>query len=285
MKKKTLKNLSLQTDVWLLVFMALFAATAILMTMSAHLLVNTVFIGILAALLLLTYFYGIVAGLIGNFAFIFVQAVLMIYYNTQAHVSLPLELSFWLFLPLLLCVALYFFTQDVCALQEQNRELKTSLVEHGAFDSQTNLRTTNAYLQDAQVAIENNYRFDLPVTLMVFRIRYYEEIRRLLSDQRLEKLLLQLSQTVDGATRTNDLAYFLDDQVPTWGVLLYTDKAGAQIAGERVKQKLDESLSSAAENKQLNITLTMGVVSWDEQEMKEPYDLVRGALKEMEYDV
>lgn len=285
MKKRVNQKLSLMTDVWLLVFIAVATLTAILMTVSGQVMANTIFSGLTLIVLLLTYFSGIVSGLIGNFALIFGQVGWMVYLNTQPHAALPLALSFWLIAPLILSVALYFFTTDVLALQTQNNVLKTALVEHGAFDSTTNLRTNSAYVQDVRVAIENNHRFELPVTLMVFRVRYYDEIRRMLSPEQLEKMILDLSQTIDGATRINDLAYYLDDHVPTWGVILYTDEAGAKIASGRVKTKLAQSLELSGKTRDLNVTLTTGIASWNDKQMQEPADLVRAAIKEMEYDV
>lgn len=285
MKKKAKKNLSLLTDVWLLIFIAFLAITAILMTVSGHVLANAVFLGIALVLLLLTYFGGIVVGLIGNFIFVFGQIIWMIYLNEQPHASLPVVLSFWLVMPLILSVSLYFFTEDVQAIQDQNGKLKTALIEHGAFDSETNLRTNAAFVQDTRVAIENNHRFDLPVTLMVFRIRYYEEIRRMLSSEQIESLLRELSEMIDDVTRVNDLVYYLEDTIPTWGVILYTDEAGAKIVSERVKAQLAQGLELSNKSKDVNIALTSGIASWNDESMKEPYDLTKAVLKEMEYDV
>lgn len=285
MRKRSNQKLSLMTDIWLLVFIALMGITAILMTITGHSLTNAIFLGITLSLLVLTYFWGIVIGLIGNFTFVFGQIIWMIYLNAQEHATLPLGLSFWLIMPIALSVALYFFTINVQAMQLQNGELQTALIEHGAFDSNTNLRTNTAYIQDARVAIENNHRFDLPVTLMVFRIRYYEEIRRMLSQDQLAQLVRELSQMIDGVTRVNDLAYYLDNRVPTWGVMLYTDLAGAAIVNERVKDKIVKNLEFSNKFKDINISLTSGIMSWDDEKMSGPYDLVEAAVKEIEYDV
>ncbi|WP_285183769.1 hypothetical protein, partial [Mycobacterium tuberculosis] len=79
------------------------------------------------------------------------------------------------------------------------------IMKRGAFDEQTNLRTTVAYTQDAQVFIETNRRFQLPVTTVIIRVRYYNEIRRMMSEQQYRDLLRLVSDTITSATRDNDI--------------------------------------------------------------------------------
>ncbi|KLD60397.1 hypothetical protein WP50_10700 [Lactiplantibacillus plantarum] len=69
-------------------------------------------------------------------------------------------------------------------------------MKRGAFDEQTNLRTTVAYIQDAQVFIESNRRFQLYVTPFIIRVWEYYESRRMMSEQQYRDLLRLVSDTI-----------------------------------------------------------------------------------------
>lgn len=89
-------------------------------------------------------------------------------------------------------------------------DLQTALIERGAFDAQTNLRTRVAYQEDAQVFIETNRRFQLPVSTLIIKIRYYNDLRRMMTAEQLTELLQLASSTIKKITRDNDITYLLD---------------------------------------------------------------------------
>src|SRR5699024_1931006 len=125
----------------------------------------------------------------------------------------------------------------------------------------------------------------LPVTAMIIRIRYFQEMRSMISDSQLSDLLQLVSETIKGAMRTNDITYLLDRSNPTWGVLLFTNADGAGIAGKRIKENFDKALAASSNLSTLEVRLVVGVASWDSEKMKNPYDLMNAGIKETEYDV
>lgn len=279
------KRLNLMADVYLILFLTAMAAVAVLFGFMPHyVLLNTVYLGIAILSILITYFFGIIPGLIENLIFIFAQAIVMLYLNqTTNHV--PLGLALWLLVPSLLSFIFYGMTTKQQQLQKRNEALRTTLAEQGAFDADTSLRTTVAFLEDAKVFIENNKRFDLPVAMVVFRIRYYNELRRMMTDVQLRELLKNTSKIITSTTRDNDVAYYLDNTTPTWGIILHTDEPGAHIAADRIKNAFSQQLPQSGQLQNMNITLITGISGWDSETMTEPYDLVNKALKETEYDV
>lgn len=276
---------NLYSDIYLLIFVALMCFTGILMSVTGHLYINIIYMGLTILSILITYFYGIFAGLIENLFFIFVQIIVMIYLNGAMSHRVPLELSFWLVMPTLLSVVIYFMTTKQRELQTTNNELRNALIEQGAFDTETKLRTMVAYVEDAQVFIETNRRFNLPVTTIIIRIRYYNELKRMMSQAQMKELLKVTSDIITSTTRDNDITYYLDDTLPTWGSLLYTDDIGAKIAAERIRKSFAVGINTVPTLESLKISLVIGVSSWDAETMKTPYDLIDSAVKETEYDV
>lgn len=279
------KKTSLYQDVGLLTFLSLFSATAILMALTGNILLNVIYLFCTIMLLMITYFFGILPSLISNIVFIGIQAVIMIYqYVTQVS-KIPWQLSFWMVLPILLSLALYSMVKNQIALQKSNGELRTALIERGAFDEQTNLRTTVAYIEDIAVFAETNRRFNIPVTTAIIKIRYFNDLKRMMSESQLKHLLKLTTDSIKEKTRTNDITYLLNNEDPTWAILLYTDMKGAQIATGRIKEGFEKNVQADETLNTMAVSMIVGIATWDGETMKTPYDLMNAGIHETQYDV
>lgn len=279
------QNANLYIDICWLLFLAVFAGTAILMALSGHLILNTIYLFCTIVLLLITYFWGLLTGLMINFLFIAAQVVIVLYQYLNQTTTIPWSLMFWMVQPLLLSVILYFLTVNQTYLQQQNRDLQTALIARGAFDAQTNLRTRVAYQEDAQVFIETNRRFHLPVATLIIKIRYYNDLRRMMTADQLTELLQLASATIKKITRDNDVTYLLDRDDPTWAILIYADADGARVATGRIKDGFEQAVREHPDLVNVALALVVGVATWDPETMKSPSDFMNAGLKETEYDV
>lgn len=284
MRNKNSKE-HLYGDVGLLAFLLMLAITAVLMVLSQNIVVNIVYLIITVGILIITYFMGIIPSLLANMVFIAFQTVVMLYEYFGLNREVQWTLIFWLVIPMLASVALYSMTRSQIALQKANNELYAELVEKGAFDQQTNLRTTVAYVEDAGVFIETSRRFDIPVTTLIIKIRYFNDLRRMMSERQLQLLLKVTSEVIKGSTRGNDITYLLDNNDPTWAVLLYSNAAGGRIVAQRTKDIFEKSIKKSPELADLAISMVIGVSEWDAEEMDNPYDLMNDGIKETQYDV
>ncbi len=284
MRNKNSKE-HLYGDVGLLAFLLMLAITAVLMVLSQNIVVNIVYLIITVGILIITYFMGIIPSLLANMVFIAFQTVVMLYEYFGLNREVQWTLIFWLVIPMLASVALYSMTRSQIALQKANNELYAELVEKGAFDQQTNLRTTVAYVEDAGVFIETSRRFDIPVTTLIIKIRYFNDLRRMMSERQLQLLLKVTSEVIKGSTRGNDITYLLDNNDPTWAVLLYSNAAGGRIVAQRTKDIFEKSIKKSPELADSAISMVIGVSEWDAEEMDNPYDLMNDGIKETQYDV
>lgn len=272
-------------DVALLVFLLLFSAVAVLMTMSGHSLVNVVSLFCTVVLLILTYFLGLIPSLLANMVFIAGQVIWTVYQYSNNHGIMTWSLLFWLIMPVLLSLALYAMTQTQVALQKANSDLRAALIERGAFDQQTNLRTTVAYVEDASVFIETNERFQLPVSTVIIKIRYFDDMKRMMSENQLSILLQLASGTIKDITRDNDITYLVDNEDPTWAILLFSDEKGANIAAGRIRAGFAKALAGETRLSSLAISMVVGIATWNPEEMNNPYDLMNAGIRETQYDV
>ncbi|MFC6170956.1 GGDEF domain-containing protein [Loigolactobacillus jiayinensis] len=241
--------------------------------------------GISIFLVIMTYFFDLTAGLILNLLFILIQGTLMLYLNIIQGKTVSLALAFWLFMPILLSVTFYGMTYQQQQLQAENQKLHNDMVQLGAFDEETNLRTMVSYIEDASVFIETSRRYELPVTMLVLRIRYFDEMRRILTSDQLREVIQMVSKTIKASTRGNDIVYILDRENPSWGVLLYTDLPGAQIVAARIKDNFAKQVSNSVTLSGTEVLLIAGIAAYDQKTMSTAYELMNAAAKETEYDV
>ncbi|WP_155287426.1 GGDEF domain-containing protein [Lacticaseibacillus zhaodongensis] len=275
---------SVRSDLDLMVCVFLAALLAVCMMLSGHVLLNTFYMGILVLTLLLTYFFGIVTGMAANMLFIFAQALYMLYQNMTGG-NVQLELAYWLLIPVLLNLAFYAMTTEMRVLQADNDELREAMVEHGAFDQETKLRTTVSFLEDAGVFIETNKRFNIPVSVVVIRIRYFSDLQNMLGTTRIKELVKLASDSINHATRDNDISYILNTDNPTWAVLLYADVAGANVAAQRIRDEFQTELNKNQSLRDVDLQLRVGVTGWDLDKLDGPNAFMEAGIKELEYDV
>lgn len=285
MDNKNDEKSSLYQDIGLLIFISLFSATAILMALTGDILLNVLYLFGTLIIMMITYFFGLLPSLISNLVFIAIQVIAMIYQYSSKTNQISWQLSFWMIIPILLSLALYSMTQNQITLQKANGELRTSLIERGAFDEQTNLRTTVAYIEDIAVFAETNRRFNIPVTTAIIKIRYFDDLKRMMSREQLKDLLKLATDTIKEETRTNDVTYLLNNEDPTWAILLYTNDKGAQIATKRIKAGFEKNIEADNSLNTMAITMVVGIASWNAETMKTPYDLMNAGIHKTQYDV
>ena len=273
-----------RSDLYLIAGVFLIAVMAVGMMLTGHVLINMIDLAVTLLLLLMTYFFGLIVGLGGNLVFIFAQSFYMVYLHLAGH-TVPVVLGFWLLLPALLCLTFNGVTQRLRQIQADNVQLRENMVEHGAFDRQTNLRTTVAYLEDAAVYVETGTRFKIPVATVIIKIRYFNDLKQMLGAERIDELITVTSDTLKAATRDNDITYILNSQDPTWAVLLYSDADGAQIAADRIREFFEKQLVASKTLGDVDLRLKLSVVQWDPQKMQTATDMMNAGLKELEYDV
>lgn len=273
------------SDVLLMVFLVLVFFVAAVTAVTHTVLVGAVYLIVTVVLILIGYFFGTIPGLAADLLFLLGQTLFIIYLAEMQRTFNVWVMLFWLVAPVLLMLSFNGMTQQLRILQTDNARMRADMVERGALDEQTNLRTMVSYIQDVGVFTETNRRFNLPVTTVVIQVRYFTDLQRMMSTERVDELIKVASAAINDATRDNDIVYMLDDTNPTWAVLLYSDAAVAGIAATRIKERFVEATAASVALQSVDLSLRAGIEQWDGQTMHDPHDLMNGAIKELEYDV
>lgn len=281
-----MKNSKLLSDLSLLGFLLLSFIVVVYTSFNQGAFVqNVIFMNVAMLLAIVTYFTNLTIGLILNLIFIFLQGSYALYISIGTSQNFGSSLYFWLVMTPLFSVMLYLFGYHTLQLQAENVQLERKNRQLGTLDDETRLRTMRAYREDAQVFMSTSRRFNLPVTMVVIQVKYWNELQRMLSDEQISEVIRRVTDTMKLAIRDNDILYVLDREHLTWGLLLFTDQDGSLIVTERIKHFFEESADEFSNKNQIEIAIRTGAKQFDAETIRTPYDFVEAAIKELEYDV
>ncbi|WP_310830689.1 diguanylate cyclase domain-containing protein [Paenibacillus pedocola] len=247
---------------------------------------NIIILNIAFILALVTYFTTVTAGLALNLAFIFGYGFFIVYQTVSRGETIGISTYFWLIMVPLITVVLWIFTSSSRELEAENERLKKTTANLATVDENTDLRNSIAFQKDASLFTGISSRYGIPLTLLVVKVKYWSEIRRLIPEDQLSEAIYDVSQLSQSSIRTNDALYLLDKEEATWGLLLFTDRDGAKIVIERIKFKLQELNENEFSGKyKVNLGLKIGAVQYEAETIENPLDFIVQAKKQLEYDV
>ncbi|MDN2452734.1 GGDEF domain-containing protein [Lactobacillus sp. UCMA15818] len=280
-------NNTLISDVYFLLTLMAFSIVAVYMGISHNfLMINIFYLGISLLLLVISYFVGLLPGLLGNLIFIFIQGSYMLYENLLQGEYVSFLMMFWLVMPLILSLVIYGMTDHQRKVQMENQQMKLRLSEDTVFDDLTNLRTMNAYQQDAEIFIGTHKRFSIPLSTGVITFRYDDQLLNMMSPENRIKLIKEISKIIVSSLRENDIIYNISGQggKPRWAILLFSKKDGINIAVARIKKNVEEQLVKYPELNKYDIQLRVGVAEYDDS-ITSVKGFIATAVQEQEYDV
>ncbi|WNS42452.1 diguanylate cyclase domain-containing protein [Paenibacillus sp. MMS20-IR301] len=278
---------SLTSDLGFLTFLILIFACIVYIAGSPdHYIRNIIILNVAFILALVTYFTTVTAGLTLNLAFIFGYGFFVVYQTVSEGASIGVDTYFWLIMTPLLTVVLWLFTSSTRELQAENERLLKRSASLATVDENTDLRNSISFQKDADLFTGISKRYQIPLTLLVVKVKYWNEIRRLIPEEQLAEAIYDVSRLSQSSIRTNDALYLLDKEEPTWGLLLFTDREGSKIVVERIKQRLQELNDTEFSGKyKVNLGLKIGAVEYAAETIENPLDFIVQAKKQLEYDV
>ncbi|OMD84628.1 MULTISPECIES: diguanylate cyclase domain-containing protein [Paenibacillus] len=281
------RNRSLVSDIALLSFLVLsFLCIVFIAGAPDDYLQNIIILTVAFILAIVTYFTTVTAGLVLNLVFIFAYGFYTMYQTITLGETISLNTYFWLIMTPLLTVVLWVFTLSSRDLQVENEQLRKKTANMAIVDENTNLRNSISFQTDATLFTSISTRYRIPLTLLVVKVKYWKEIRRIIPEDQLAEAIYDVSQLSQASIRTNDALYLLDKDEATWGLLLFTDSDGAKIVIERIKLKLQELNDNNFSRKyKVSLGLKIGAVEYRAGTIENPLDFIVQAKKQLEYDV
>ncbi|MBD2866326.1 diguanylate cyclase domain-containing protein [Paenibacillus oceani] len=235
---------------------------------------------------IVTYFTTVTTGLVLNVIFIFGYGAYMMYETVSKGETIGADTYFWLLVTPLLTIVTWLFTSGTRRLQTENAELQKQKARLATLDENTDLKNTISFTKDVTVFAGISTRYQIPLTLLVLKVKYWKELRRMIGEDQLAEAIIDLSRISQASIRTNDSLYLLDRGEATWGLLLFTDQEGAKVVMDRIRHSLVEFNSNQFSAKyKVELGLKMGALEYNAQTIESPLDFIAQAKRQLEYDV
>ncbi|MFF2886829.1 diguanylate cyclase domain-containing protein [Paenibacillus sp. NPDC057967] len=270
-------------------FMLLFAACFVSVVFTARdpdlYLQNIIFLNVAFLIAIITYFTTVTTGLILNILFIFGYGTFTLYQTVIVGGLIGSQNYFWLIMTPVFTLATWMITMSSKRLQAENEELLKNNSSLATVDANTSLKNTLSFQNDATIFMALSLRYEIPLTLLVIQVKYWDEIKRMISEDQLTEAIQDMSKLSQTSIRTNDALYMLNREHPTWGMLLFTDRPGAQMVIDRLKRRVDELNEMESEKYKVSLNLKIGAIQYERESIPTPLDFIAQAKKQLEYDV
>lgn len=279
------KYVSIIMDLSLLFFITLVVATVIFIGLG----VNDFFsdlVNLLITLILvvITFFTGIVPGMVFTLVFVFGQLAFVsyqyVFFEEFSYGSL-----FWLIVPPLYCLSIFLITYQVRLLEKENEQLRQDSAQLNTLDAETHLRTLSLYEGDFLMLTELSERFKADLYTVVIRVRYWDSLKKLMTDEQTKELLKLVTSVFQESMNNSNALYLVDQHLPTWSSLVFSDNEALRVLRELLKERFLEELEKSAKLNNLTIDLLVAQAKYDPNEMETGTDLLSDGVNSLQYDV
>jgi GGDEF domain-containing protein len=283
---RTRQNSLVSDGAYLLLFVACFVSVVFTAGDPNTYIQNIIFLNLAFLIAIITYFTSVTTGLVLNILFIFGYGTFTMYQAVVVGGVVGTQNYFWLIMTPVFTLATWMLTYVNRQLQIENDQLRKTNVSLATVDANTNLKNTFSFQQDATLFMALSVRYNIQLTLMVLNVKYWDELRRMISEEQMFAALKDISEISQTSIRTNDSLYLLNNENPTWGMLLFTDREGANVVIKRLKQRAVELNATEYKNKyKVEINLKIGALEYHSETIESPLDWIVQARKQLEYDV
>lgn len=245
---------------------------------------NQIMLSLLFAVMILSYFSGTVAAMGTSAIVIFFYGSYVLYRNIVLGYGVEFHVYYWLAILPVTAVVSSVTGSKIHRLQEENIRRQREFADLVTVDENTGLDNVRVFYGVLNQYMGLSKRYKLPLSLMLVKLLYYEEIKGILGEDRMKEILKSIGQQLVKCTRVEDCSYILEDG-RTFALLLFSDEAGTEIVKKRIKESISQfNTDNAGKAISIRIELKVGTAKYGE-EILDALELRKLAEKDMEYDV
>lgn len=280
-------KLSKKIDSYMIaLLLELFVVVMILFTSNedANFLLNFIMLGITFLIAITTYIGGIIIGLILASVAIFLYAVLIFYRNTVLNIDINYISYIWMAGIPIICMTSGRLSSVILSLQKNNEILKNKYKNLVTVDEVTGLGNIKHFYSTLEKEMSKSNRHKNNLTLMIIKLPYYKEIRKIIGEEKTYNLIKNVSNIIIDSTRTEDERYYLESDMI--GIIMpYTNFDGANTVKERIKKNISELNLELNQGKSyIDIDTKIAIVEYKES-IKGSIEFKNLCEEELQYDV
>lgn len=243
-----------------------------------------VMLNIFFLLIVICYFSNVVTSLISCLIFVFGYGSYILYEAIIAQKSVQTASYIWLAVIPVGCIVTAFYRTYLADVQERITKLDSTVGTLSGFDENTGMLNERMFYHELGRYMAMALRGYIKMTLVLVKIKYYDDILRIVGTEGIGDIFKAVGDAIGKFTRVEDAQYFVDEK-GVFSIIAITDKAGAEIIKERLKDNMkDIELEQRLYRYDLSMELKIGIAEFT-PEVKSAPEFRQLALKNMEYDV
>lgn len=237
-------------------------------------------LAIVVAVILTTVGYANIAAVVCAVSIV-MFAAFKLYYKVVLHSDFYFISYLWIFIPMMAMVGINMFMSGYSSTQLENALLKKQVSELVMIDPITGLYNLRSMFMDIQRQISYAERNDKAVSLMIVRLRYPVEMKKVLKENEYNKVLKQMALLLMDTVRLEDRIYSIDDK-GGFGVLLTCDKNGTEIVEKRMRGKLGDPkwFEGVSTRHKVRTEVRIGYLQYDKDRFNRNAEAFKNAVEE-----
>lgn len=192
----------------------------------------------------------------------------------------------WLFLPMLCVAAMSLFMTNTRRVEQVSDLLEGQLQRMELIDPVTGLSNLRSMYTELERRLAYARRNDVEVSLIIFQLRYYRELKSILTAAQLAELKRRMGRMVEETLRLEDRVYAIDDEGSLGVVCIGCGEDGAIIVRDRLKALLTRRESfEGIGDRLLRVDVRAGICTYRQEEIGNVMAFKQKAENELQYDV
>ena len=268
---------------FLLIFLELLLLVTVYFSTRSSMDLRSFFLINISIILIIICFYLKLPMSIGtSLIFVFLYGSYLIYEamaNTIYESSMYLYI--WLIIIPALCLTSSSLGSSILALKDEANSFKNS----DYIDPITKFDNKYNFYKHLEGEMALSRRHNLSLTLLIIEIQYFDQLSAIYPNEIVEKVIKNLSESINKITRLEDKKYTLDKG--SFAVILpQTTEAGGEVLKNRLKSSLEDINVEVRElNRGLNFNFKMSVKEYSKTINESSLDFKAETERNLEYDV
>lgn len=200
---------------------------------------NYVMFLIVVVVMLISYYTTTTLALIIILVVDFVYISIKLYLSLEGETAITSATYFWIFVVIIAAFITSILSKQIYDIQKELTEVKERNDKLVMIDHKTGMRNSRAFMNEMPIYMSMSRRHkELPVTLMIIRIKYSNRLRRLIGDEKYEQIIIAFSSRIGKLLRDEDRKYILNEA--TFSYILLAPKEGAEVVRKRLKDDISK---------------------------------------------
>ncbi|ACD53921.1 MULTISPECIES: diguanylate cyclase [Clostridium] len=231
----------------------------------------------------ISYYTNVTFSLIVTLIVDFIYMSVKLYLNLTGNITVEFNTYYWIITIPITALIVSLMSKNIVLLQEKVIALEEENSRLIMIDEYTGIRNDKAIMMELPIYMNISKRHNLPLTLIMVKVKFADKLKRILGRKKYLELLVQTCDILKKALREEDVKYILNES--TLAFITITNEDGAKVVKKRFRENVNNAdfiQYSLYENVKLDIQ--MGSCTFDKS-IKDSMEFLIKAEKEIEYDI